>query len=121
MGHVEKMYKSGCIVCGRDLPWGKICEDCEREVLREAGSKAQILSTITTVFLLLILYKLWEFYTPVIWEVDASKMRSFSLLLGALIEILRSPKLFPFLVIGSILLTFALLFKVYYKKFVKIA
>ncbi|MFQ5887264.1 MAG: hypothetical protein ACE5HY_01040 [Candidatus Hydrothermarchaeales archaeon] len=110
------MPESRCIVCGEFVLAGEICKDCEKKTLKEVRSKARILSTITTISLLLILYGAWSVYGPVIMDMDTAAIKSYPLVFEIPFEILRSPKLFPLILMGLLLIVFALLFVIFHKK-----
>lgn len=114
------MSGSSCIVCGEFVLVGEICEDCEKKVLKNVRSKARVMSMVTTVALtvafLLLVYKVWGLYAQGIMDMDISAIRSYPLAFEVSFDILRSPELFPWVIVGVVLIVFGLFYEVYYKK-----
>ncbi len=110
------MSGSSCVVCGEFVLVGDICEDCEKKVLKNVRSKARVMSMVTTVAFLLLVYKVWGLYAQGIMDMDINAIRSYPLAFEVPFDILRSPELFPWVIMGVVLIVFGLFYEVYYKK-----
>ncbi len=110
------MSESSCIVCGKFVLVEDICEDCETDVLKKVRSKARVMSMVTTVAFLLLVFTVWGLYAQGIMAMDTRAIRSYPIAFDVPFEILRSPGLFPWVMVGVVLIGFGLFYKMYYKK-----
>ena len=110
------MTDSRCVVCGTQVIYGEICKACEEETLRAVKERARILSTVATVFLLLVVFAAWSVYGPVVMEMDASTLENLPFSFEVSFEILRSPGLFTWMLVGFLLVFFAVLYEMFFKQ-----
>jgi hypothetical protein len=95
---METMNK--CQECGKSISGGFLCEECEKNTLKKQKSGKYLLSGITGVILVSIVYILWNKYNEKQSQIDLSIFnRTYNVVLATGKAILASPFIFVPLVI----------------------
>ncbi|RMF89730.1 MAG: hypothetical protein D6733_05685 [Methanobacteriota archaeon] len=96
-----------CRSCGKSIPGGYLCEECERKVLETHRGRRYLLSGATGIILIALIYVVWTEYQEKRGEIDLSVFSRFSSAIAAYARaVLASPYLLIPLVIVMIIAAF---------------